>query len=268
MWEGDVWVALRAARAGADEVRAGSSTDFATEMKGVVDPVTDVDNLAEQAIRETIAAHFPDDAVVGEEGGGKGWDRGRVWIVDPLDGTVNFVHGIPQYAVSVALWIDGHPSIGVVIDVPRNEEFVAVAGRGTTLNDSPISVSATYDVGSSLLVTGFPYDRQEHARAYLEVFGSMLEVAQGVRRLGSAALDLAWVACGRFDGYWEHGGTHGIKPWDIAAGILLVTEAGGRVTDESGATDQLNVRALVATNGLVHQAVQEIVASNMPAHLK
>ncbi len=267
MWEGDVWVALRAARAGADEVQAGSSTEFLTEMKGVVDPVTDVDNLAEDAIRNVITTHFPDDAVLGEEGGGEGWDQGRVWIVDPLDGTVNFVHGIPQYAVSVALWTDGHPAIGVVIDVPRNEEFVAVAGRGATLNDQPISVSATPDIGSSLLVTGFPYDRREHSRAYLEVVGSILEVAQGVRRLGSAALDLAWVACGRLDGYWEHGGTHGIKPWDIAAGVLLVTEAGGTVTDESGAIDRLNVKALVATNGLIHEEVREIVASKMPGHL-
>lgn len=267
MWEGDVWVALRAARAGADEVRAGSSTDFSTEMKGVVDPVTDVDNRAEEAIRDVIATHFPDDAVLGEEGGGKGWDHGRVWIVDPLDGTVNFVHRIPQYAVSVGLWIDGHPSIGVVIDVPRDEEFVAVAGRGTTLNDDPISVSATPDIGSSLLATGFPYDRREHATAYLEVVGAILEVAQGVRRLGSAALDLAWVACGRFDGYWEHGGAHGIKPWDIAAGLLLVTEAGGTVTDESGAIDRLNVKALVASNGLIHEEVRGIVANKMPAHL-
>jgi myo-inositol-1(or 4)-monophosphatase len=267
MWEGDVWVAIRAARAGADEVRFGTDTEFATEMKGAVDPVTEIDTRAETAIRSVISTHFPDDSVLGEEGGGAGWDQGRVWIVDPLDGTVNFVHGIPHFAVSVALWIDSHPSIGVVIDVSRNEEFVAVAGRGATLNDEPISTSATADIGASLLITGFPYDRREHARAYLEVVESIIEIAQGVRRLGSAALDLAWVACGRFDGYWEHGGQHGIKPWDIAAGVLLVTEAGGTVTDESGKTDQLDVRAVVATNGLIHETVQRIVADTMPSHL-
>jgi myo-inositol-1(or 4)-monophosphatase len=267
MWEGDVWVALRAARAGADEVRDGSATEFLTEMKGVVDPVTDVDNRAEDALRGLIETHFPDDAIVGEEGGGQGWDEGRVWIIDPLDGTVNFVHGIPQYAVSVALWTDGHPSIGVVIDVSRDEEFVAVAGRGSTLNDAPITVSSTPDIGSSLLATGFPYDRREHARAYLEVVGSILEVSQGMRRLGAAALDLAWVACGRFDGYWEHGGQHGIKPWDIAAGVLLVTEAGGKVSDETGAIDRLEVMAVVATNGLIHEEVRTIIANKMPPHL-
>jgi myo-inositol-1(or 4)-monophosphatase len=268
MWEGDVWVALRAARAGADEVRDGFSTEFLTEMKGAVDPVTEVDTRAEAAVRSVIGGHFPDDAILGEEGGGQGWDKGRVWIVDPLDGTVNFVHGIPQFAVSVALWTEGHPSIGVVIDVPRSEEFIAVAGRGATLNDKPISVSPTTEIASSLLVTGFPYDRQTHARSYLEVVAEILEIAQGVRRLGSAALDLAWVACGRVDGYWEHGGKHGIKPWDIAAGVLLVTEAGGTVTNESGDVDQLEVNAVVATNGLIHQKVQEVVMNTMPAHLK
>lgn len=268
MWEGDVWVALRAARAGADEVRDGYFTEFRTEMKGAVDPVTDVDTRAEAAIRSVIETHFPADSVLGEEGGGLSWDQGRVWIVDPLDGTVNFVHGIPQFAVSVALWIDGHPSIGVVIDVPRSEEFVAVAGRGATLNDEPIAVSETADIGSSLLVTGFPYDRQTHARSYLDVVAEILQVAQGVRRLGSAALDLAWVACGRIDGYWEHGGKFGIKPWDIAAGALLVTEAGGTVTDEAGVPDQLGVKAMVATNGEIHEIVRKIVADTMPEHLR
>lgn len=267
MWEGDVWVALRAARSGADEVRYGSELDFATEMKGAVDPVTEIDTRAELAIRSEITSHFPDDSILGEEGGGASSEEGRVWIIDPLDGTVNFVHRIPQYAVSVALWTNGEPAVGVVIDVPRDEEFVAVAGKGATLNDQPIAVSDTEDLAASLMGTGFPYDRQTHARAYLEVVASVLEQAQGVRRMGSAALDLAWVACGRFDGYWEHGGPHGIKPWDIAAGILLVTEAGGTVSDEVASKARLDPRAIVATNGLIHEPVRKIVANNMPAHL-
>ncbi len=267
MWEGDQWVAVRAARSGADEVRAGADTGFATSMKGDVDPVTEIDTRAESAIRAVISSHFPEDSVLGEEEGGSSWDQGRVWIIDPIDGTVNFVHGIPQYAVSVALWEDGAPLIGIVIDVARSEEFVAISGQGAFLNESPIAVSSTETIANSLLVTGFPYDRREHGSAYLDVVGDVLKVAQGVRRLGSAALDLAWVACGRFDGYWEHGGQHGVKPWDIAAGSLLVSEAGGVVTDELGVPNQLETKAIVATNGHIHEDLRRIVAERMPSHL-
>lgn len=263
MWEGDVWVAVRAARAGADEVRY-ADPKFATEMKGVVDPVTDIDNMAEAAIRSVITTHFPNDAILGEEGGGEPWDEGRVWIIDPLDGTVNFVHGIPQYAVSVALWSDARPAVGVVIDVSRNEEFVAVAGQGASMNGNEIHVSGVQTMGQSLLVTGFPYDRQNHASEYVAVVASVLEVAQGMRRLGSAALDLAWVACGRFEGYWEYG----IQPWDAAAGVLLVTEAGGMVTDHDGNANQLGSKAFVATNGAIHEDLRTIVADGFPDHLK
>lgn len=263
MWEGDVWVAVRAARAGADAVRVGFAGAFQTEMKGAVDPVTEVDTEAETAIRRAISAHFPDDAVLGEEGGGQAWNKGRVWIIDPLDGTVNFVHGVPQFGVSVALWNNGEPAVGVVIDVPRDEEFVAVANKGVALNDDPIEVSSTSRFADSLLVTGFPYDRQTHARSYLEVVGTVLEQARGVRRFGSAALDLAWVACGRFDGYWEYG----IQPWDAAAGVLLVTEAGGKVTNHKGEVNRLDSSAFVATNGLIHDDLQQIVSNGLPDHL-
>ena len=264
MWEGDLWVALRAARAGADEVLAGAGSAFLTQMKGTVDPVTEIDERAETAIRTSIGSHFPDDSILGEEGGGDGWKQGRVWIIDPLDGTINFVHSIPHFAVSVALWDDGAPLIGVVIDVLRQEEFVAVRGEGARLNDLPIAVSSTPSMNESLVVTGFPYDRQKHAREYLEVVANVLEVAQGIRRLGSAALDLAWVACGRFDAYWEFG----IKPWDAAAGTLLVTEAGGTVTDHRGATNDLDAGACVASNGKIHDELRAIVSSGMPEHLK
>jgi myo-inositol-1(or 4)-monophosphatase len=264
MWEGDQWVALRAARAGADEVLAGAGTEFNTALKGAVDPVTEVDERAETAIRQAIAAHFPDDHVLGEEEGGDAWDQGRVWVIDPLDGTVNFVHGIPHFSVSVALWNDGTPMIGVVIDVMRGEEFVAIRGEGSRLNDQPIDVSSTGMMSDALLVTGFPYDRQEHGRAYLDVVGTALERAQGVRRIGSAALDLAWVACGRFDGYWEYG----IAPWDAAAGVLLVTEAGGAVTDHEGNRDHLGAKAFVATNGVIHEELRQMVADGFPDHLR
>lgn len=264
MWEGDLWVALRAARAGAEEVLAGAGTNFLTQMKGNVDPVTEIDERAETAIRASIASHFPDDSILGEEGGGEGWKQGRVWIIDPLDGTINFVHALPHFSVSVALWDDGAPLIGVVIDVMRQEEFVAVRGEGARLNDIPIQVSEMASLNDSVIVTGFPYDRQQHAREYLDVVANVLEKAQGIRRLGSAALDLAWVACGRFDAYWEFG----IKPWDAAAGILLVTEAGGIVTDSGGVSNDLDAGACVASNGKIHDELREIVSNGMPEHLR
>lgn len=268
MWEGDVWVAVRAARAGVDIVQTGFFQTLDTEMKGAVDPVTQVDRGAEDAIRAIIHSHFPDDLILGEEGGGSNWRSARVWIVDPLDGTVNFVHRLPQVGVSVALWDEGRPLVGVIIDVARNDEFVAVEGRGATLNGDPIHVSETATLDQSLVSTGFPYDRREHAGAYLEVVEEVMMNSQGTRRLGSAALDLAWLAVGRYDAYWEHGGTQGIKPWDIAAGILLVTEAGGTFTNESGEVNQLEARAHVASNGKVHDELRSIVVRTMPEHLR
>ena len=264
MWEGDVWVAVRAARAGMAEVYAGAGEAFKTEMKGAVDPVTEIDLLAETAIRSVIGSHCPDDSILGEEEGGEGWKQGRVWIIDPLDGTINFVHGVPQYSISVALWNDGAPAVGVVIDVARDEEFVGVRDQGATLNGEKISVSETAEFGDALIVTGFPYDRRQHARAYLDVVATVLENAQGMRRLGSAALDLAWVACGRFDGYWEYG----IQPWDGAAGLALVMEAGGTVTDHEGTQNALDSKAFVASNGKIHETLRNIVFEGFPQHLR
>ncbi len=268
MWEGDVWVALRAARAGSDVVQTGFFQNLDTSMKSAVDPVTQVDRDAETAIREVIASHFPDDGILGEEEGGGDWRQGRMWIVDPLDGTVNYVHRVPHVAVSVALWDQGRPLVGVIIDVARNDEFVAIAGQGATRNGEPLHVSETATLDQSLVCTGFPYDRREHAAAYLEVVEEVLRSSQGTRRLGAAALDLAWVAAGLYDAYWEHGGRHGIKPWDVAAGMLLVTEAGGTYTDESGEPYRLEARAHVASNGKVHDELRSIVARTMPEHLR
>jgi myo-inositol-1(or 4)-monophosphatase len=267
MWEGDVWVAARAARAGADIVQTGFFQPLDTEMKSEVDPVTQVDRDAEDAIRAVIHSHFPDDAILGEEGGGADWRSGRVWIVDPLDGTVNYVHRLPQVAVSVALWDDACPLVGVIVDVARNDEFIAVAGEGATRNGEPIHVSETPTLDRSLVSTGFPYDRRQHAGAYLRVVEEVMLNSQGIRRLGAAALDLAWLAAGLYDAYWEHGGRQGIRPWDVAAGMLLVTEAGGTYTNESGEVNQLEARAHVATNGKVHDELRSIVARTIPEHL-
>lgn len=268
MWEGDVWVAARAARAGADVVQAGFFQAHDTEMKSAVDPVTQVDRDAETAIRSVISAHFPDDSILGEEEGGADWRKGRVWIVDPLDGTVNFVHRVPQVAVSVALWENAKPLIGVIVDVARNDEYVAVDGEGASLNGDTIHVSDTATLDESLVCTGFPYDRRDHAAAYLNVVEEVMLNSQGTRRFGAAALDLAWLAAGKYDAYWEHGGAQGIKPWDVAAGMLLVTEAGGTFTNESGEVHQLESRAHVASNGKVHEELRSIVARTMPEHLR
>lgn len=267
MWEGDVWVAVRAARTGADIVQTGFFQPLDTEMKSAVDPVTQIDEHAETAIRDVIRTYFPDDAVLGEEGGGGDWRTGRVWIVDPLDGTVNYVHRIPQVAISVALWDDAEPLVGVIIDAARNDEFIAARGEGASMNGEEIHVSETPTLEDSVLVTGFPYDRREHAAAYLKVVEEVMKRSRGTRRMGAAALDLAWVACGRYDAYWEHGGPHGVKPWDVAAGSLLVTESGGRFTDHDGEINRLDSPAHIASNGKVHEELREIVKRTMPGHL-
>jgi myo-inositol-1(or 4)-monophosphatase len=267
MKDGDVGVAIEAARAGADLVRRGFLEGFTTELKGAVDPVTEVDQAAEAAIKAVLTRARPEDLILAEEGGGANWRTGRVWIIDPLDGTVNFVNRLPQVAVSVALWSDGAPLVGVVEDVTRREVFVAATGEGATCNGQPIHVSETESLQDSLLATGFPYDRQQHARAYLHVMEQVMTRSRGTRRMGAAALDMAWVACGRFDGYWEHGGRFGVKPWDAAAGTLLVTEAGGTATDESGGSFDLEPRAFVVTNGKIHEELRQIVDETMPEHL-
>jgi myo-inositol-1(or 4)-monophosphatase len=268
MWEGDVWVAIRAARAGAEVVRRGFEEDFTTDLKGAVDPVTEVDLEAEEAIKAVLETHFPEDAILAEEAGGADWRMGRVWIVDPLDGTVNFVNRIPQVAVSVALWDDGKPMVGVIEDVAREEEYVSALGEGAHCNGLPIHVSETASLQDSLLVTGFPYDRQEHASAYLHVMEEVMTKSRGIRRMGAAALDMAWVARGRFDGYWEHGGPYGVKPWDAAAGTLLVTEAGGMATDSQGSAYDLEPAAFVVSNGKIHEELRSIIDDTMPAHLR
>jgi len=265
--EDDAQGAAEAARAGAAVVRAGFSQTLTAELKGAVDPVTRVDREAEDAIRGVIAERFPDDNVLGEEGGGAGWRDGRVWIVDPLDGTVNYVHGAPHVAVSVALWGDGEPLAAVVIDVGRSDEFAAIAGRGATLNGDPIRVSDATSLQGALVATGFPYDRQQHAAAYLAVVEAVMTKARGTRRMGAAALDLAWVAAGRFDAYWEHAGDSGVQPWDVAAGLLLVTEAGGLFTDHAGRENVLEGSAFVAGADKVHEELREVVAATMPRHL-
>ncbi|MBT8213608.1 MAG: inositol monophosphatase [Acidimicrobiia bacterium] len=252
----DLDVALAASRAGAAIIRERFGTAFRTDWKGDVDPVTEVDQLAEHAILSVIRAHRPEDRVLAEESGGDDWDRGRVWIVDPLDGTVNFVHGFPQVSTSVALRHDGIGVVGVVESVVNHETFAAEAGAGATLDGRPISVSTIDEAGRALVGTGFAYDRQRRAQSMADTLAGVLQRFQGIRRVGSAALDLCWVAAGRMDAYWEFG----VKPWDTAAGALIVEEAGGRISTFTGDAYPLDDPGIVATNGLVHRALLQAIS--------
>ncbi|MGH9896503.1 MAG: inositol monophosphatase family protein, partial [bacterium] len=207
---------------------------------------------------------MPRDAILAEERGGTGWEEGRVWIVDPLDGTVNFIHGIPHVSVSVALWIDGQPSVGVIEDVTRHQEFIAQEGKGSSIERQPIEVSKEQSLLQSMIATGFPYDRNLFGEAYAENLGKVLTRVQGIRRLGSAALDLAWVACGRYEGYWEFG----IRPWDTGAGVLLITEAGGTVSNHLGKPYRLDDAGVVVSNGAIHDDLIAAVGLALPPHIR
>jgi myo-inositol-1(or 4)-monophosphatase len=261
----DLTVALRAARAGASVVRTAlqSPGRAQTTFKGEANPVTEIDHRSEEAILALLDRERPDDHILSEESGGAEWSSGRVWIVDPLDGTVNFIHRIPHVAVSVALWVDGVPRAAVIEDVVREEEFAASRGEGTTINGRVVWVSAEDRIGQAMIATGFPYDRNLHASEYAANLGEVLARVQGIRRFGSAALDLAWVAAGRFDGYWEFG----LGPWDGAAGVLLVTEAGGTATNHRGDVYSPTAPGVVATNGKVHADLLAAVRARLPSHI-
>jgi myo-inositol-1(or 4)-monophosphatase len=215
--------------------------------------VTIADKEAEAAITALIATHRPGDRMLAEEGGATGGLSERRWVVDPLDGTVNFLHGVPQVAVSIALEIEGSVALGVVRDVFRNEEFVAVRGSGATRDGTPIAVSGCRELRRALVSTGFAYDRQARAAEYTRPVTAALEVVQGIRRNGSAAIDLAWVACGRFEAHWEFN----LSPWDVAAGFLLVTEAGGVVLGFDGPPDH---RGFTAGTPGIAPLLHEVVA--------
>lgn len=246
--------AIRAAREAAAIQLAARGTDLGVSTKSTdIDLVTRVDKLCEERIRQVVAAEFPDHVVMGEEMGQEGSGRMR-WIVDPLDGTVNYAHGFPFYCVSIALEADGEIVVGVVYDPERDELFTATKGGGAWLNGRPLQVTATADVKRALLATGFAY-AEERMKLNIEVFARVLPRVRSVRRPGSAALDLCYVASGRVDGFWELG----LNPWDVAAGLLVVREASGTVTGDGGAPYRLDHRVLVASNGHLHGALLDLL---------
>jgi myo-inositol-1(or 4)-monophosphatase len=249
-------IARRAAQAAAAEIANSMSADHRRPRnKGDIELVTDVDARCEARIREVLAAHTPDIPVLGEEAGGAVGAATR-WIVDPIDGTTNFVHGFPWFAVSIALEVDGVLEAGVILDPLRRTTYHAARGGGAYCNDERIHVSTTQTLADALLATGFPYDRRERLDALLEHVKSALLASRGLRRAGAASLDLAMVACGAIDAYWE---IH-LKPWDIAAGVLLVREAGGRCTSLDDTSLTSHTPSPLATNGLLHDAMLELLS--------
>ncbi|HEX5816357.1 MAG TPA: inositol monophosphatase family protein [Methylomirabilota bacterium] len=245
-------VAVDAARAAGRLLRDELSGARRIAYKGSpTNLVTEMDQRAEALILGRLRGAFPDDAILAEERGAAGGRSGRRWIVDPLDGTTNYAHGLPLFGVSIALEEARRLVLGVVYDPMRDELFVGERGGGATLNDAPIRVSATRSIDESLLVTGFPYNIRETADTNLPEYAAMSLRARAVRRLGSAVIDLAYVACGRFDGYWELR----LGAWDVAAGAVLVDEAGGRITGVDGGALDVDAPTLLATNGLIHDAM-------------
>lgn len=216
------------------------------------DLVTAADRAAETTILEIIRRHFSHHSILAEESGKLGENQSEyLWAIDPLDGTTNFAHQYPFFATSIGLLIAGVPQVGVIFDPFHNELYRAAKGLGATRNRRPIQVSQTAELEKSLLVTGFAYDRRETSDNNYAEFCHLTHLTQGVRRSGSASLDLAHVACGRLDGYWERG----LSPWDIAAGVILVQEAGGEVTAYDGSPFQINSGRILATNGRIHHSI-------------
>lgn len=249
-------LAAVAARAGGAVLREGYGQVHAVRFKGEIDLVTEVDVRSERTVVDLIRARFPRHQILAEEGTTGGDDPAHRWIIDPLDGTTNYAHGLRMFCVSVGYELDGQLAVGAIYDPNADELFLARTGGGATLNGTPIRVSETADLTRSLLATGFPYNRDRLPIA-LRQFNTLSARSQAVRRVGSAALDCAWVAAGRFDGYWE--GV--VSPWDVAAGAVIATEAGARVTALDGTPFRSDAGDIIvcapALYDALFQAVQE-----------
>ncbi|MGC4057055.1 MAG: inositol monophosphatase family protein [Chitinophagaceae bacterium] len=229
---------------------------FTVESKdGKNNLVTEVDNHSEKVIIDIIKERFPGHSIISEEVGEMIQDSEYQWIIDPIDGTVNFAHGIPICCVSIGLRHQGKMLMGVVYNPLMNEFFFAERGKGAFLNGQPIRVSAKQDFKTACLVTGFPYKWPETKEHPIKVFERMILQGLPVRRLGSAAIDLCWVACGRFDGFWEYN----LNSWDVAAGYLIVREAGGRISNFDGSETTVFDKETLATNGHIHEAMLRVI---------
>ena len=233
------------------------------QQKGVIDLVTEFDKRSEEVVLSSIQQKFPDHAILAEESGHNNTVSEYQWVIDPLDGTTNFAHGIPIFSVSIGLLKNNSPVVGVAYDPFRNEMFSAEKGHGAFLNNHPIHVSSQTDLGHAVISTGFPYDLRTNPRNNLAQFVQFQLRTQAVRHLGSAALDCAWTAMGRLDGYWEFG----IKPWDVGAGALIVREAGGCVTSVDGDENFLSSESILVSNSLLHEQMQRVLSEGSEAPL-
>jgi myo-inositol-1(or 4)-monophosphatase len=248
--------AARDAALGAGRMlRENMDSDRRVTFKGAVDIVTDFDSRAQAMIAERISSEFPDHDYLGEEDLEREMGSEFRWLIDPIDGTTNFLHRFPLFCVSIALEFRGEIVLGVVFDPMREELFSAKRGGGAFLNNSPVRVSEVEDIGRAMLSTGFPYDIRDTKVNNLDHFFNFITRAQAIRRAGSAALDLCYVACGRFDGFWEMK----LKPWDQAAASLVVTEAGGRMTDFRSGPFHVYLKQTLASNGLIHEQMVDIL---------
>lgn len=247
-----------ARRAGAILMAGFRSADTIISYKSSTDIVTNIDRASEEFLFTSIREKYPDHTVIAEEGSRSDAPGGFVWYIDPLDGTNNYAHGIAQFAVSVGIYSREAVAViaGIVYDPFHGELFAAIRGGGAFLNGKKISVSGNTDIGVSILATGFPYDKAVNPNNNLKEFSRIVPRIQGIRRMGSAALDLASVACGRYEGYWESG----VKPWDTAAGSLIVEEAGGMVTRYRGEKYDPEVPQILATNGKIHGTMKDLLS--------
>jgi myo-inositol-1(or 4)-monophosphatase len=258
-------IAIRAARSAGDLILRSSDnvSRLTVEQKGKNDYASEVDRMAEREIINIIKAAYPDHAILAEESGEhKGNDF--VWVIDPLDGTTNFLHGFPQYAVSIALKHKGRLEVGVIYDPLRDELFTAKRGGGAMLNNRRLRVTNQNSLKVALLGTGFPFKTDKHLDAYVGMFKALTTECAGIRRAGSAALDLAYVAAGRLDGYWEIG----IMEWDMAAGILIIKEAGGVVTDFSFNDKYMESGNVIVGSPKMHQLMYQLIEPHVTESLK
>lgn len=257
-------IAVRAAHSAGDLIMRSTEkrSEIIVESKGKNDFVSEVDRMAEEEIISILRKAYPNHGILAEESGHDQGDE-YTWIIDPLDGTTNFLHGFPQYSVSIALKHKGRLEQAVVYDPQRRETFTATRGSGATLNNRRIRVTNQFNMRGALLGTGFPFKQQQHLDTYLEMFRALFTESAGIRRVGSAALDLAYVAAGRLDGFWEIG----LKEWDMAAGVLLVREAGGIVTDFDNGGTYFDSGNIIAANPkmrqIIHNAIRPHVTENL-----
>lgn len=258
-------IAIRAARNAGDLIQRSSQNldNIHIDQKGRNDYASEVDRMAEHEIIKVIRTAFPDHAILAEESG-EHQGNDYVWVIDPLDGTTNFLHGFPQYAVSIALKNKNKLELGVIYDPIRDELFTAERGGGAMLNNRKIRVAKHNSMRGALIGTGFPFKKQENLEPYLNMFRAVTQDTAGIRRAGAAALDLAYVACGRLDAYWETG----VSEWDIAAGVLLVQEAGGVATDFAFNDKYLQTGNIIVGNPRMHQLMYHTLEPHIPDNLK